>query len=139
MDNFLWMAKIMCMPMSMSIFATIATHLLGIVTDLKHMAQYSDYLLNDNLGLKNCRSCFKLMALVLPTLLGLTVCLPSLCWDKGNSQCWTKDIRRLFIWITISHSRISTTSCNCRSIQVNLRSYLNILDLKTLYLFRYIY
>ena len=44
-----------------------------------------------------------------------------------------------FIWITISHSRILTTSCNCRSIQVNLLSYLNLLDLKTLYLFGYIY
>ena len=45
--------NIMCMPTSMSIFATTATHLLGTVTDLKHMARYSNYLLNDNLGLKN--------------------------------------------------------------------------------------
>ena len=36
----------------MSIFATTATHLLVTVTDLKHMARYSDYLLNTNLGLK---------------------------------------------------------------------------------------
>ena len=45
--------NIMCMPTSMPIFATTTTHLLGTVTDLKHMARYSDYQLNDNLGLKN--------------------------------------------------------------------------------------
>ena len=60
MDNISWYdiaylmksTNIMCMPTIMSIFATTATHLLGTVTDLKHMARYSDYLLNDNLGLK---------------------------------------------------------------------------------------
>ena len=41
--------------------------------------------------------------------LGLTVCLPriSLCRDEGNSQGWTKDIRKLFIWITIANSRLN--------------------------------
>ena len=41
--------NIMCMPTSMSIFATTATHILGTVTDLKHMARYFDYLLPMNL------------------------------------------------------------------------------------------
>lgn len=40
------------MPVSRAIFAAIATNLLGTVTDLKHMARYSNYLRNDNLGLK---------------------------------------------------------------------------------------
>ncbi|XP_022967647.1 putative CCR4-associated factor 1 homolog 8 [Cucurbita maxima] len=44
--------NIICMPTSMSNFAIMAAHLLGTVTDLKHMARYSDYLLNGNLGLK---------------------------------------------------------------------------------------
>ncbi|XP_023550519.1 putative CCR4-associated factor 1 homolog 8 [Cucurbita pepo subsp. pepo] len=44
--------NIISMPTSMSMFAIIAAHLLGTVTDLKHMARYSDYLFNGNLGLK---------------------------------------------------------------------------------------
>ena len=79
MDNSQWMVylmkftNIMCMPTSMSIFATTATHLIGTVTDLKHMTRYSDYLPNDNLDLTNWWSCSKLMALLLTTLLGLKV------------------------------------------------------------------
>ncbi|XP_023511526.1 putative CCR4-associated factor 1 homolog 8 [Cucurbita pepo subsp. pepo] len=43
---------IRCMPTSMSMFAISAAHILGTVTDLKHMARYSNNLLNGNLGLK---------------------------------------------------------------------------------------
>ena len=120
--------NIMCMPTSMSIFATTATHLLKTVTDLKHMARYSDYLLNGNLGLKklakllqnhigtqwhrlkkNWRSCSRLIVLLLRSDSLLTA---SVYADEGNFQGLTKDIRRLFIWITISHSTLLTTSYN---------------------------
>ncbi|XP_022146384.1 putative CCR4-associated factor 1 homolog 8 [Momordica charantia] len=44
--------KIKSIPISMATFATTAQHLLGTVSDLKHMARYCDGLLDGNLGLK---------------------------------------------------------------------------------------
>ena len=123
----------------MSIFATTDTHLLGTVTDLKHMARYSDYLLNGNLGLKKLAKLLQANDIVTAHFAGSDSFLTASCQDEGNSQVQLKDIRRLFICFTISHSKLSTTSCKCRSIQVNPQSYLNILDIKTVCLFVYIY
>ncbi|XP_022158209.1 probable CCR4-associated factor 1 homolog 5 [Momordica charantia] len=44
--------KIKSIPISMAMFAATAQHLLGTVTDLKHMARYCDGLLDSDLGLK---------------------------------------------------------------------------------------
>ena len=70
------------MPTSMSIFATTGTHLLGIVTDLKHMARYSNYLLNNNLGLKKLA---KLNGIGTAHFDEFAYRI-SLCPDVGNSQ-----------------------------------------------------